>query len=35
MLIKKTFLMNINIFHIYPDTQNRDKKIGAVIKITR
>ena len=26
--------MNINIFHIYSDMQNRDKKFGTVIKIT-
>ena len=25
--------MKINMFHVYSDTQNQDKKIGTIIKI--
>ena len=27
--------MNINILHVYSDTQNRDKTIGSVVNIIR
>ena len=35
MSFKKKFLMNINIFHVNSDTENRDKTFGTVVKIIR
>ena len=33
--IQKNFGMNINIFVVYSDTQNRDKTYGMVVNIIR
>ena len=35
MSFKKKFWININIFHVNSDTENRDNTLGTVVKIIR